>query len=63
MKTSTFEPHAAESYPTFWEPIVVDVPAPVADPEALAVVVERDAYLEFVNVTEDAPQPARADRD
>ncbi|MBP3960088.1 hypothetical protein J8F10_33095 [Gemmata sp. G18] len=50
MNLDTREPQAPESYATFWEPIVVDPPLPVAggrDP--------RDAYQDFVNVTEDVP--------
>jgi len=67
MKPNSPEPQAPESYATFWEPIAVDVPAPTdhpaptpcADPCANPA---KDAYLEFVNVTEDAPVPPRAER-
>lgn len=63
MKTSTREAQAPESYGTFWEPLAVDAPAqtpaPVAAPAPDA---NKDAYLEFVNVTEDTQIPLRTDR-
>jgi len=58
MTTDTRAPQAPESYATFWEPIALDRPqAPVPagnDP--------RDAYQDFVNMTEDSPVALRAER-
>jgi hypothetical protein len=39
------EPAAPESYPTFWDEVVVTQPVAVVAPE--------DAYAAFVNLTED----------
>ena len=54
MNTTTREPNAPESYATFWEPLTVASPAPAVS--------AKDAYQEFVNVVEDVPAAARADR-
>jgi hypothetical protein len=52
MNTAPSAVPAPESYATFWEPVASAAPAPPAHtPPADA----KDAYLEFVNVTEDAP--------
>lgn len=47
MSTNIRDPQAPESYATFWEPIALNTPhAPVgSDP--------KDAYLDFVSITED----------
>jgi hypothetical protein len=48
VKTMHFqprEPAAPESYPTFWDEVVVTQPVAVVAPE--------DAYAAFVNLTED----------
>ena len=56
MKPNTREPQAPESYATFWEPLAApSAPAPTAAPDAA-----KDAYLEFVDVTEETP--LRTDR-
>ena len=61
MTPNTREPQAPESYATFWEPLAAGTPpappAPATDPDAA-----KDAYLEFVNVTEDTQIPLRTDR-
>ncbi len=60
MTADTHEPQSPESYATFWEPIALDspqVPAPTltgSDP--------RDAYQDFVNVTEDVSVALRVER-
>ena len=57
MNITPRDPQAPESYATFWEPIVIDlprVPNPSADP--------RDAYQDFINVTEDAPSSLRVEQ-
>ncbi len=56
MTTDTREPNAPESYATFWAPPPADAPAPAQSPDA------KDAYQEFVNVTEDAGFAHRAER-
>jgi hypothetical protein len=62
MKPNTPEQPAPESYATFWEPLAV-APAPVErTPPVPNPAPAKDAYLEFVNVTEDAPAPARTER-
>ena len=57
MTPNTREPQAPESYATFWEPLAAapPAPAPAVTPDAA-----KDAYLEFVNVTEETP--LRTDR-
>jgi hypothetical protein len=57
MKPNTPEQPAPESYATFWEPIAVEIPPPA--PPAPPPAPSKDAYLEFVDVTEDTPVPAR----
>ncbi|AMV24858.1 hypothetical protein VT84_10705 [Gemmata sp. SH-PL17] len=47
MNLDNREPMAAESYATFWEPIMVDPPQPALGRDP------KDAYQDFVNVTED----------
>ena len=59
MKDDTCEHQAPESYLTFWEPIVVDAPsAPFSSTPGET----RDAYQEFVNVTEDTPVALHVER-
>lgn len=50
MNLTTRDVSAPESYATFWEPIVIDVPR-VPSPSGDTT----DAYQEFVNRTEDTP--------
>jgi len=59
MQPNTREPQAPESYATFWEPLAAPptTPAPAAPADAT-----KDAYAEFVNVTEGTPVPHRTDR-
>lgn len=54
--TDTREPKAPESYATFWEPVRLNVPA------ALRAAEPRDAYQDFVNVTEDNSVTVQRDR-
>jgi hypothetical protein len=58
MNTDARTQQAPESYATFWEPLPAvnpPAPSPAASGDA------KDAYLEFVNVTEGANgTPARA---
>lgn len=54
MNTTTREPNAPESYATFWEPAAAASPAPAVS--------AKDAYQEFVNMAEDVPAAARAER-
>ena len=60
MNTDTRAVQAPESYATFWEPVAGDAPPvpPALTPPADA----KDAYLEFVNVTEDVAGAPRAER-
>ncbi len=51
MKPDSREGPAPESYATFWEPVAPEAVPPAPKPPADA----KDAYLEFVNVTEDVP--------
>lgn len=53
MNATTFTPAAPESYATFWEP-----PAAPARPPVEA----KDAYQEFMDVTEDEPTAPRPER-
>lgn len=57
MNTDNREVRAAESYATFWEPAPTP-PAPPARKPADA----KDAYLEFVNVTEAEATAPRVER-
>ena len=59
MNTDTREVRAAESYATFWEPATPDPapPAPARKPTDA-----KDAYLEFVNVTEAEATAPRVER-
>lgn len=57
MTTDTREPLALESYATFWEPLPADASSAPALP-----VSAKDAYQEFVNVTDDTPVVRRAER-
>lgn len=61
MKTDIRKPQAPESYATFWESIASEPAAPVATATANSADA-RDAYSEFVNVTEGAPEPVHASR-
>lgn len=59
MNTDTRAVPAPESYATFWEPVAGDAPpAPPALPQPAD---QKDAYLEFVNVTEDVAGAPHAD--
>ena len=51
MNVDARQAQAPESYATFWEPVAID--APPAPPAHTPPADARDAYLEFVNVTED----------
>ncbi|AWM37769.1 hypothetical protein GobsT_42140 [Gemmata obscuriglobus] len=51
MNSATRDVPAPESYATFWEPIPVDTPPVVHTPAREP----KDAYQDFVNITEDAP--------
>jgi hypothetical protein len=51
-KTHTRAPQAPESYATFWEPVGND-PSPAA--QLVATAEPKDAYQQFVDVTEDSP--------
>jgi hypothetical protein len=57
-------PQAPESYGTFWHPVATDAPSPEGRSEGSAPRPNpvKDAYLEFVNVTEDVPAAARVER-
>ena len=59
MNVDTREVQAPESYATFWEPVAIAAPPvpPAHTPPADA----KDAYLEFVNVTEDVAGAPRAE--
>ena len=56
MNTDTREIRSAESYATFWEPAPTP-PAPARKPADA-----RDAYLEFVNITEAEATALRVER-
>lgn len=58
MNVDTREAQAPESYATFWEPVAIVPPAPPAPAPPADV---KDAYLEFVNVTEDVSGAPRAE--
>ena len=60
MNTNTRQAQAPESYATFWEPVAPDVP-PAPPVPAPPTTDAKDAYLEFVNVTEDVPGAPRAE--
>jgi len=62
MKTATRNPQSPESYGTFWEPLPIEVTPPTPVATAADSAEAKDAYLEFVNVTEDSPASLRADR-
>jgi hypothetical protein len=63
MNDDNREPQAPESYPTFWEPIVVDPPPPPPAPGPTKPPGEaKDAYQEFTNVTEDTPVTLHVER-
>jgi hypothetical protein len=66
MTSPTRQPQAPESYATFWEPLATDTPpAPTSNPGSNSganSAATKDAYLEFVNVTEGTLIPLRADR-
>jgi hypothetical protein len=66
MKPNTPEQQAPESYATFWEPLAASAPVPTERtqpaPGPAAPAKEKDAYLEFVNVTEGGSVPARTER-
>jgi hypothetical protein len=62
MNSDTREPQAPESYATFWQPLPADAPAPAPTPVADTPADAKDAYLEFVNVTEGVGGANRADR-
>jgi hypothetical protein len=57
MNATAFTPAAPESYATFWEPATVPAATPTFTP-----VEAKDAYQEFVNVTEDEPTAPRPER-
>jgi hypothetical protein len=54
MKTDSHQQPALESYATFWEPIATEslTAAPPTNGPANASAEAKDAYLEFVNITE-----------
>jgi len=60
MNTDIRKPQALESYATFWEP-VADEPTPTATNPSDSVEV-KDAYSEFVNVTEGVAASLPAER-
>ncbi len=51
-KQNTHDAQAPESYDTFWEPVAT-VPAPTE--ELVATAEPKDAYQQFVDITEDTP--------
>jgi hypothetical protein len=51
-KPNTHAPQAPESYATFWEPVAGDQ-APTA--QHVAAAEPKDAYQQFVDITEDSP--------
>ncbi len=56
MTTDDRDPRSPESYATFWEPITLHPqPEPVVSNS-------KDAYQDFVNVTEDAPVILRVEQ-
>ena len=59
MNVDARQVQAPESYATFWEPVAID--APPAPPAHTPSVDAKDAYLEFVNVTEDVSGAPRAE--
>jgi hypothetical protein len=59
MTPNNAAPQALESYATFWEPSAA-APVPAERPAPIPAAA-KDAYQEFVNVTEGAPAPARAE--
>jgi hypothetical protein len=58
MNTDT-QAQAPESYATFWEPVATG--APSSPPVLTAPADAKDAYQEFVNVTEEVPGAPRAE--
>ena len=60
MSNDKRESQAPESYLTFWEPIVVDSAPPAPVPTATGEI--KDAYQEFVNVTENTPVTLHVER-
>ena len=61
MNTDIREPRALESYATFWEPVANEPTPPTATNTTNSVEV-KDAYSEFVNVTEGVPASLPAER-
>lgn len=58
MTADTRTPQLPESYATFWEPLAADRPQAPAH----AGSAPKDAYQDFVNVTEDSPAALRVER-
>ena len=62
MNTTNRAVPAPESYATFWEPVATDAPIATDAPPARKPADAKDAYLEFVDVTEAEATAPRVER-